>query len=144
MTARTRTIVPALAATLAGAACASQPAAGGACPGRDFAAFYAAFEADTAVQARNTRWPLEELDVVDAEPEPRDVARSVRRAEAHFPLVPTPAERAARGLAMRSDSAAGRVRVVLEKPDTDHQLTYIFERAGGGCWQLVRAEDHSL
>jgi hypothetical protein len=91
-----------------------------------------------------TRFPLESVTVVDAEPEPREIVMRVSRADAVLPVVPSPAARAADSLVARVEPrASGGARVVLEKRDTDYQLAYLFERAGD-CWRLVRTENHSL
>jgi hypothetical protein len=116
----------------------------GTCPARDFAAFFAAFSDDSAVQARHTRFPLERVTVVDAAPEPRDSVERVGRAQLRLPLVPPAARRAADSLHLRIEPrAGGELLVVLERPNTDYQLAYVFEPAGA-CWELVRTEDRSL
>lgn len=128
----------------AGAAAAEPARDADACPAREFGAFFAAFSDDTALQARHTRFPLERLTVVDATPEPRDSVARVDRADAQLPLVLSAARRAADSLQLRIESrSGGGAWVVLEKPDTDYQLAYMFEPTGT-CWQLVRTEDRSL
>jgi hypothetical protein len=139
---------PAISAQPQGVALASPAAAPApsepACPGRDFAAFLAAFGADAAVQARYTAFPLPMSALEDGPDEPRTVVRQVGRAAARLPLLPLPSQRAADSLALRTEAApGGRRHAVLYKPDTDHQVTYVFapER---GCWRLVRVDDQSL
>ncbi len=116
---------------------------GVACPSSDFSAFLAAFAEDPAVQRAWTRFPLEQLVVVDGVDEPTPVERSLTREQATFPLLPDAAQRIADSLNLHvEDAEAGRKRVVLAKPDTDWTVTYIFVQ--DGCWQLVRIEDWSL
>lgn len=114
-----------------------------ACPSTDFPAFLAAFAEDPVLQRAWTRFPLEQLVVVDSVPEPTPVERSVTREQATFPLLPNAEQRSADSLELRIEEAeAGRKHVVIEKPDTDWVVTYIF--AHDGCWRLIRIEDWSL
>lgn len=124
---------------------AAQQSSTRACPGSDFEAFFAAFAEDARLQRAWTRFPLVVVRlVIDAEPEPREEVDTLPMGEVEFPLVPSRSERAvhSREVAI-TDLEAGRRKVTIAQPDTDWVLDFLFE-PGGGCWQLVRVEDHSL
>lgn len=114
-----------------------------ACPSSDFSAFLAAFAEDPALQRAWTRFPLEPLVVLHGADEPTPVERSITREQATFPLLPDAEQRISDSLDLRVEEApAGRSRVVVEKPDTDAKVIYIF--AHDGCWRWIRIEDWSL
>ena len=75
-------------------------------------------------------------------PEPRDVEKVVKRSDVEFPVFIDAASRKKRGLEMTSAQEGPRMRVKMEKPDTDILMFYVFEHHG--CWQLVRKENHTL
>ncbi|QYF94076.1 hypothetical protein KY495_02220 [Massilia sp. PAMC28688] len=89
--------------------------------------------------------PLDYARVLDhGEPEPRTITRSVERAAPAYFAMLSQAERGKQKLE-RSVNVRGRdvATVVLSRPDTDHQVEYLFRRTAG-CWQLQRISDHSL
>jgi hypothetical protein len=113
------------------------------CPSADFAAFLTAFAESTALQEAFTRFPLAKRSVVDADPEPRQVEALLSRADVTFPVFPSEARRAVQGLASRVEQdGPARRSVVVAKPDTDYQISFVFEKSD--CWQLVLVDDQSL
>lgn len=114
------------------------------CPASDFLAFLALYAESPRVQREWTRFPLERLTLAEGPDEPTPVLESVSREQARFPLLPSRGRRAADSLEIRTEEAAdGGWRVVIEKPDTDRVVHYLFQ-SHGECWRLVRIEDRSL
>lgn len=114
------------------------------CPSTDFLIFLNAFADGEKVQRAFTAYPLrkQQLDP-DAEPEPRPVTRWLKRQEVGFPVIPPSVERAKDSLELRVVEVSGdKAKVTLEKPDTDYQVSYFFDRKD--CWRLVGIEDWSL
>lgn len=111
------------------------------CPSTEFEGFARRFADDIALQKGYTATPLR-MRAIDAtaEPEPAPVVRMVAKDEIRFPVVPTRAERNARGLVMTFDTATSSM--VLAVPDTDDKTTYRFDR--GACWTLRSVESDAL
>lgn len=133
----------ALAALLAGGLLAGLAQAVPSCEAR-FADFLRAYANDERVQRTATRFPLpvQRLDA-EAQPEPRTTVRRVAASEAKFPLMPPDAARLRDGLQVRiARETRQEAEVVVFKPDTDHQVVYVFAR--GPCWRLQAIRDESL
>lgn len=119
-------------------------AAGPACPSADIDAFLKAFIDDIAVQRAFTAQPLRNRYIDNtAEPEPRPVTEMVSEPALHFPVIPSRGEQATLGLEARW-LERGKTRAVLRlaKPDSDLQLTYVFDKQA--CWHLIERVDDSL
>lgn len=130
------------------ASCANQPtspastADAALCRPDHFQAFLARFSEDTEFQKVNTASRLQTFEVLNESPEPRDVEKVVKRSDVEFPVFIDAASRKKGGLEMTSAQEGPRMRVKIEKPDTDILMFYVFEHHG--CWQLVRKENHTL
>lgn len=114
------------------------------CPSTDFSVFLKAFADAEHVQRAFTADPLrkQQLDP-DAEPEPKPGTRWLKRQEVSFPVIPPSLERARDSLELRVVEVSGdKAKVMLEKPNTDYQVSYFFDRKD--CWRLVGIEDWSL
>ena len=114
------------------------------CPGMQFTDFLAAFAEDSTVQRQWTRFPLEELSLIDGEIEPQQIVDSVTPETIRWPLFPSASQRAAELRTLEIEPMQGdSLRVMVEKPDTDWVVHYIFA-AESACWRLERIEDWSL
>ena len=135
-------------ATVLLASCASQATTPGStaeaalCRPDNFPAFLTRFSEDAGFQRVNTASRLQTFEVVNESPEPRDVEKVVKRSDVQFPVLVDAATRRKWGLEMTSSQEGQRMRVKVQKPDTDILMFYVFEHHG--CWQLVRKEDHTL
>ena len=113
-----------------------------ACPATDIAGFVAAFADDPALQQTFTA-PTVDTAFVDmnAQPEPAESVEPLSRDKLHFPVMPDRAAQRRDGLQYREVGTTGdRTTIVLEKPDTDAQLRYVFRR-DAACWTLVKIVD---
>ncbi|WP_342237257.1 hypothetical protein [Inquilinus sp. OTU3971] len=139
-----RRLLPALLLAAGIGAAAPVEAAGPACPSADIDAFLKAFIDDVAVQRAFTAQPLRNRYVNStAEPEPRPVTEMVSEPALLFPVIPSREEQVTLGLEARWLERGGTRAVLrLAKPDSDLQLTYVFDRQA--CWQLVERMDDSL
>lgn len=113
-----------------------------ACPATDLAGFVAAFADDPALQRAFTAATVDTAFVdMNAEPEPVESVEPLSRDRLHFPVMPDRAAQRRDGLQYREVGTSGdRTTVVLEKPDTDAQLRYVFRR-DAVCWTLVKIVD---
>ena len=135
---------PSLSGAVSGKAGSATPPAAGAtaCPSTDIAGFVAAFADDPALQQTFTA-PMVDTAFVDmnAQPEPTESVEPLSRDKLHFPVMPDRAAQQRDGLRYREVGTSGdRTTVVLEKPDTDAQLRYVFRR-DAACWTLVKIVD---
>jgi hypothetical protein len=145
-----------ISAALTACLCASGPAAaaGGPavsgspgvieCPSQDFHLFLKVYAESRTLQELFVADPLKWQQVDSrAQPEPRRVVRQRSRLDIRFPVLPPEAERTSRKLSLSVPKVDGdTASVVLSRPDTDHQVTYLFQRRS--CWQLVEVDDASL
>jgi hypothetical protein len=115
-----------------------------ACPSEKFPAFFAAYADSVPLQKAFTDFPLT-TTMLDygAQPEPRQVSKSLPQTRLTFPLVPAKAVRSKQGLAFRTDAANDKTaKVTLFKEDTGYQVAYHFRK--DACWKLERKEDLSM
>jgi hypothetical protein len=115
-----------------------------ACPSPSFDGFLKAFIESVEVQKAFSTEPLESQAVdAMAEPEPALVTKMLTAAELQFPLIPSEQKQASEGLKMRQSILEnGDIKVMLEKEDTDYQMSFYFKK--GMCWKLVRIRNDSL
>lgn len=132
--------VVALAATAGGAQAQEM-----ACPTQDFREFFQMFSDSVEVQRAFTGSSVDFTEIdAEAQPEPVEVTINRPLAAIPFPVVPTTAQQRGDGLVARFDRTSdGMNRVVLEKPDTDYRLVYVFG-PGDDCWELYAKIDTSL
>lgn len=125
----------------ASAPAVAQTAAAPACPTRDLKQFVTAFAESEILQHAFTATEVQTVYVDgNAQPEPAEVVRAVKRDQLTFPVMPNRARQRAEGLQYREVSQRGDQAIIaLEVPDTDSQLLYTFKR--NGCWSLVRIVD---
>ena len=115
-----------------------------ACPTGTFGEFLDRFGRDLAFQKAVTADPLtvERYDTA-AEPEPRLVTGRVAQREIAWPVMPRLDTLAAQGRIHEiAPTAEGGRRVLIRRPDTSDQQTYIFEQVP--CWQLQGVIDASV
>ena len=115
---------------------ATAPDAGAPCPSTDFAAFFAAFAEDPALQQAFTAPTVETAFTgANGQAEP---ARTLSRDQLRFPLMPDAAVRQRDGLRQRAaDVRSDQVTVVLEPAAGGAQTTYTFRR-DAACWTLAK------
>lgn len=115
------------------------------CPSQDFTEFFEAFSNSAAVQRAFTGSSVDftEIDAT-AQPEPREVTVNRPLSAIRFPVIASISEQQQLGLSKKIDRTTDDMtRVVLEKPDTDFRLVYVFAD-GGDCWELYSVVDTSL
>lgn len=83
------------------------------------------------------------MRIVDAEPEPKPQTQLFESKEIEFPVIPDKRRREAEGLLLDlNEVEQNHAKAELHKPDTDYQVTYLFEKEG--CWKLHEIQDWSL
>lgn len=167
-----RTSLPALALSLALAACSAQapPAASAApespatasatapaaaastapasatsagCPDADFPAFLKRFSAEIAVQEKATADPLTMIQIdPEAQPEPAPVTREVPLAQVKWPVIPDLAAVRSSGREVVVSQQGDGQQVLVRTPDTGDQQVYHF--AQRPCWTLIKVDDQAL
>lgn len=109
----------------------------------DFAVFLPAFLQAGPSQAALIDYPLIIQRLVDGDPEPVPQRQAVSRNQVKLPILPPRTDRQSRRLELRTERQDVRsASVVLEKPDTDYQVVYIFQK--DKCWKLKEVQDWSL
>ncbi|MBI5625933.1 MAG: hypothetical protein HY935_01835 [Nitrosomonadales bacterium] len=113
------------------------------CPADNFENFFGAFSEQIELQKQFTQFPLKKLKVIDADPEPKPIIKSLKKNQITFPVVPNQIERKNKGLSIRLEiPGLKQAKAMLFKKDTDYQIVYFFTK--NGCWMLNRIEDWSL
>ncbi|SFR90168.1 hypothetical protein SAMN05216570_0463 [Dyella sp. OK004] len=131
-------------ATTGSAADTKTPGAAQSCLAQDFDQFLTAFMGDVEVQKTHVALPLKSETVdPNAEPEPKPVTKMLPLADLKFPLMLSPQQQAQDGLQLsKTVTDPTHIEVKLVKPDTDYQLTFLFQN--DGCWKLYQTRDDSL
>lgn len=115
------------------------------CPSQNFSKFLHVFSENASIQKAFTKNPLEKLQLdLDANPEPKPFSVLLDHKQIFFPILPNKDNREKNNLILYTKKINNKkVRLTLEKPDTDYQVIYIFKQ-NDLCWLLERIEDSSL
>lgn len=113
-----------------------------------FEQFLSKFEVDRTFQQQNIIYPLKHSFVdLDAQPEPRAVAKPLSKTEVatrNSPIYPSAAHQRELNLGKKVKLESKTLALVrLQKPDTGYLLIYRFKEIRG-CWKLVEFEDASM
>lgn len=113
------------------------------CPSIEFSTFLEGFSSETSTQQAFTKIPLHKKIVVNGDPEPVQKKITLKQYEIKFPVIPDPTKRQRDGLILRPFAIESKqAKALLEKPDTDYRVIYIFQL--DTCWQLIEIVDESL
>lgn len=131
----------ALLIALKAAACAEDTEEYSVCPPEGFAAFLEEFTANAEAQKAYTRFPLEKLKMVEADPLPKRVIEYVNEAQISFPVITGQVG----GNVEIRQCERNRIIVHDRKQEGFGTPLYIFEKnpapVSGQGWRLVRIEN---
>lgn len=111
----------------------------------DFDVFFHEFTESIEFQKSHTLFPLEKLIIMNAIPEPKEVAKFLTKEQIMFPVIKNEKEFISDGLVAKieqKDISGNLIVVNVFKDDTGWQVLYIFKK--DGAWKLVRIEDRSI
>lgn len=106
------------------------------CPSDSFQSFLDIFAESEEIQKSFTRFPIRMLTVVDADPEPKPVVKSLRASQVTYPLIPSAKERKIKKLVLHVERQGARqFKVNISKDNTGYLVSYYFI-ANKSCWPI--------